>query len=459
MEHKKLKLSLALLGGLAGTVALLLVSGDISAPVKADSSVYYVAPVPIGNDGNPCTQAQPCATVQRAVDAAAPGAEIRVAAGAYTDVHVRPHNDITTTGVVTQVVYISKTLTVRGGYATTNWTVSDPQANPTTLDAQGWGRVLYVTGDISPTIEGLRITGGDAAGLGGATGPTGQPFDAGGGVYVISATATISNCWVFSNSAPAGGGLFLYFSDATVSANTVASNSAGFAGGGLCALAGNAALNDNTFTSNTAAGFGGGGLALLSGKPTLHGDIVISNTADLAGGGLYVSGRCDAMLINTVVAENWAGGNGAALHVSDAFANLLHTTMVHNTGGGGSGIHLHKELSLYTAVALTNTILVSHTVGIRADEDTTATLNATLWHANATDWSGNVFHTNDYSGNPAFAADGYHLTANSAAVDLGIDAGVEDDIDRESRAIGRPDLGADEWGTRVYLPLVVRSYP
>lgn len=38
-------------------------------------------------------------------------------------------------GGVTQTVYISKTLTLAGGYTTTNWTISDQVANPTTLDA------------------------------------------------------------------------------------------------------------------------------------------------------------------------------------------------------------------------------------------------------------------------------------------------------------------------------------
>jgi hypothetical protein len=60
--------------------------------------------------------------------------------------------------VVTQVVYVSVTLieTVHDDELTT----SDPIANPTTLNAQGQGRVIYITGGINPTIEGLRITGG-----------------------------------------------------------------------------------------------------------------------------------------------------------------------------------------------------------------------------------------------------------------------------------------------------------
>ena len=111
------------------------------------------------------------AAIQAAVDAANAGDLIKVAAGTYTDLNVRPRNDVTTTGIVTQVVYICKTVMLRGGYTTTNGFADppDPQANPTTLDAQGQGRVFYITGDISPTIEGLRITRGDATGMGGAT--------------------------------------------------------------------------------------------------------------------------------------------------------------------------------------------------------------------------------------------------------------------------------------------------
>jgi len=84
-----------------------------------------------------------------------------VAAGTYNDVHARPRNDIETTGVVTQVVYISRTVTVRGGYTTANGRplTRSQSHNP---GRSRPGRVLYVAGNISPTIEGLRVTGGNA---------------------------------------------------------------------------------------------------------------------------------------------------------------------------------------------------------------------------------------------------------------------------------------------------------
>ena len=161
-------------------------------------------------------------TVQEAVDAASEGDTVKVA-GFCAGVQTRAG--------VTQTVYVSKTITLRGGYASGDWATSDPAANPTTLDAQGRGRVLYVSGQISPTIEGLRVTGGDATGLSGGL----NTNDAGGGIYVLTATITVSGNHVFGNTAEIGGGLYLQNSPATLSSNTVSTNTAG-SGGGLRSL-------------------------------------------------------------------------------------------------------------------------------------------------------------------------------------------------------------------------------
>src|SRR5205814_7314993 len=107
----------------------------------------YVAP-----NGN-CGGRLPCYdSVQAAVDAAASGDEIRIAAGKYSG--VQTHGDIRA------LVYISNTLTMQGGYSTSNWTSADPENNPTTLDADKLGTVVLVTGNITVTIAGLNITGG-----------------------------------------------------------------------------------------------------------------------------------------------------------------------------------------------------------------------------------------------------------------------------------------------------------
>ena len=114
----------------------------------ADPGVLYVAP------GGSCGGATPCfGDLQAAVDAAASNDEIRVATGLYTHTTTRPQHDATSAGLVTQTVYISKTVTLRGGYSS-DFSAWDPVAYPTTLDAEGRGRGAYIVGDIQPTLRG-----------------------------------------------------------------------------------------------------------------------------------------------------------------------------------------------------------------------------------------------------------------------------------------------------------------
>ena len=92
-----------------------------------------------------------------------PGDEIRIAAGTYTGVSSR--------GGLKQVIFVDKGLTLRGGFTTANWATPNPAANLTTVDAQGLGRGVVISGTVAAapavTVEGLRITGGNATGLGG----------------------------------------------------------------------------------------------------------------------------------------------------------------------------------------------------------------------------------------------------------------------------------------------------
>jgi hypothetical protein len=279
--------------------------------VRAAGSLYVATAG--SDDNNNCTvSASPCTTVQHAVDVAVPGDEIRVATGVYTGVNARPANDLFTTGVVTQVVYISKTATIWGGYRSdfNSW---NPDTHPATLDAQGLGRVLYITGDISPTIEGLRIIGGHAAGLGGGLSPShagsgmyaisatvtlnnnqifnniGGPISQGGGVYVLNGKATLNNNTFLSNTSEAGGGAAFVNSEAILSGNAVMSNTAPFGGGGVFVMTGKATLSNNAILSNTsvagggAGAGGGGGAAFVDSEAILSGNAVMSNTADIGG--------------------------------------------------------------------------------------------------------------------------------------------------------------------------------
>lgn len=99
-------------------------------PVRADPNTRYVSQT-AGNDvGNTCANASiPCRTIQHAIDVVQPDDEIRVAGGTYSN-----------TG---SVAVITKPMSLVGGYDP-NFTSSDPEQYPTTLDALGAGSVISI---------------------------------------------------------------------------------------------------------------------------------------------------------------------------------------------------------------------------------------------------------------------------------------------------------------------------
>jgi len=606
-RNKYLILICSIALALAGVIALLWLA-DMPSTARASLVSRYVAVT--GNDtSNSCTlPSSPCRTIQHAVDVADGGDSILVASGVYTGVQNRPippgYLQPPVSGVIAQVVYITKTITLRGGYTTDFSEPPHPENNPTMLDAQGAGRDIVVAGLISSTIEGLRLTGGDSAGLGGGLG-TGAY--GGGAVYIISATATLRNNQIFENHAWDGGGIFLHGSTATLSGNEVYSNTNGSFGGGVMLYRSNSALSanvlhhntassnlgsgggvyvhqgtatisgntiysntvksngggifvnnchnitliNNTILSNTTNAGDGGGIdirqsdhALLSGNTlignqansrgggmyvnqgydTLIGNTIISNTAE-SGGGVYLVGREVTMTANTVLSNTADMGGGIYLEYNDAILNrntikfnqailnhgegggifvydsdpsmdgnvitfnyadwgggvsmyrsspvisntvvadntageyggginvrqrshpiLIHTTIARNQGGDGSGITLPYGGGVHSTLAMTNTILVSHTVGITVTEGDTATMAGTLWYSNTTDWNGLgtiITGTPNLWADPLFAADGFHILAGSPAINQGLQTVVTHDIDGDPRD-ALPDLGADE---------------
>jgi hypothetical protein len=426
---------------LAGTLALsilavlvlalmLVVLGNASAAQGPDGhSIYYVAPSCLGIP-TPCY-----AEVQAAVDDVDdPGDVVQIAQGTYSAVHLR--------NGTTQAVHLTKTLTIRGGYAP-DFGTWDPDAYPTILDAQSLGRVFYIAGEGSPVIEGLTITSGDSGAGGGSGG--------GGGISAIgdpgsALTVTLRHSRVVSNTAGTG-----------------------FGGGGLSIIFTNLVMEDTVIQHNQAAGTGGG-MRLEQTNADLTNTVWRDNDSATSGGAVYAANLASVEMTNTVFIDNDASNVGGAMVAAAAYVEGRHTTVSNNSSGDGSAIYLTSgSLPGYgpSTVLMVNTILVGHAIGVNvmpgpAWYTHTAKLGYTLWDGIGllSSGAGNFTEAFTVIGDPGFCSDGYHICPASDAIDQGLAAGVAFDIDRQPRpARAGYDLGADEMYLSLYLPLVWRGLP
>jgi parallel beta-helix repeat protein len=369
------------------------------------------------------------ASVQGAVDASTSIADVVQVTG-----HCR---GVETRGSLEHVAFVSKTLTIRGGYSPdfSSW---DPNAYPTTLDALRQARVVYLDGDsgarITPTLEALRITNG-------------APNSSGGGMYTAYADATINDCHIYNNSVTyggtnSGGGVYLSYSNATLTGNVFSGNTASYRGGGVFLYNSDAVLNGNSISGNS----------------------LTSSSGD--GGGLYLQ-YSDATFVNNIIVDNRARSEGSGVYSFASSPHFVHTTVAHNYGGDGSGIYVTQSGINYVTVYLTNTIVASQTVGIWVDPNNTAILEATLWGdgdwANGSNWGGGgtvLAGSINVTGNPGFvdsSGGAYRIGSNSEGINQGVTTAVATDIDGKPR-LGDPDLGAAEFVIHAYLPLVLRNY-
>ncbi|MEW6107868.1 MAG: choice-of-anchor D domain-containing protein [Nitrospirota bacterium] len=247
--------------------------------------VLYIEPSGLCGGNSPCYS-----TIQNGIDAAGPGATIKVAQGTY-------YENI--------IISTSKEFTLQGGWDSTFTSrAEDPSLTiidgDVTGDGIGDGSVLTIIAvsgfNITVNIEGFTIQNG--------TGIVGQYGTYGGGIYAASyssgaiALTLINNIISTNNATNYGGGLGIFSKDpgssitVTLTNNIIAGNIANDNGGGIYAHSedsGNTTLtlSNNTITDNTAVN-NGGGLQAYSYNGgatdiTLSNNIIWGNTASNSG--------------------------------------------------------------------------------------------------------------------------------------------------------------------------------
>ncbi len=310
----------------------------------ATPTVRYVAP------GGNCGGASPCyASLQAAVDAAADGETIKVAAGTYTG--TRTLTSTVTGYTYTQIVLVDgKSLTIQGGFRPGDWTTYDPVANPVFLDARGYGRGVTVLGSGTQvvTLTGLQILNGDYTNLGNPPGVANAACpstggDCAGGLLAYRVRLVLKDVAIRNNTASrlrpysdAGGALLWgtlpgsLLENVQVFSNTNVNE--GYGGGVVIHYAGSVTLRRCAFDFNHST-FDGGGLLLrsVSGSTVVEGCRFVGNSAvgrtDARGGGIVALALSDLLLRDVEFRGNRASQNGAALFVRQVGSGQVVVTL------------------------------------------------------------------------------------------------------------------------------------
>jgi uncharacterized repeat protein (TIGR01451 family) len=266
----------------------------------------------------------------------------------------------------------------------------------TQAGGHGWGGGLWIGG------ERLALTGNTVQGN-----LAGADRGVGGGMVVEGSSVLLADNVVQDNvgclfGASAGGGMAIAGEHVTLSRNRVQDNVG-------CA-----------YVSEISSRSLGGGLYVGGYDLTLNGNIVTGNAIGQdgfggRGGGVFAEGEGIAARNNVIAANRGVTGTlGAGVYLEHTEATWQHNTLVNNTGGDGSAVYAAE---IYTAglTSLVNTIIAGHTVGIYADTASVIAADGVLWYGNAGNTGGpgavNVSHAT--TGDPAFEADGYHITTTS----------------------------------------------
>jgi Right handed beta helix region len=268
-------------------------------------------------------------TIQAAIEAAAAGDTVLVAAGTYNET----------------IDFHSKAITVE----------SESGAASTIINGDGVGVVVTMNANAgeTPVLRGFTIRNGGPFGF------TDGAIDTSGG------PALIENNTITANRFCGEGAVTASFSAATIRNNVISGNSQASCSGGVGGAgvsiggAGTVQLLNNVITGNTH-GSGAGGVELFSaGTPTISGNVIKDNVGWF-GGGMSLVNYSDATITNNVIVRNQAAlGGGIYLSVPSGARGPLavNNTIAANQANRGLGLY---ATGFYAEATFVNNILVGN---------------------------------------------------------------------------------------------------
>jgi hypothetical protein len=313
----------------------------------------------------------PFSDLQRAIESAEDGDDIRVAGGTYSPITVD-----------------SKEVHLFGGYDADFTAVSPDTPSAIEGTPQRPAVTLYEVGD--SVLDGFTLRGGQR----------GLHIDA----DYLSTTnkPLIRNNLIEDNGEPTliGGGVFADHCDASFIGNTVRDN-VGDRGPGLATICASVLLEDNVIEDNIAYGDHGGGLYLSGTSLVLRGNLVRGNEVGVIigygwGAGITVYGEgVTASFERNVFTGNHAQSVGSGAFVDDgAVASFEGDLFYDNVCGSAGGAALYVDgysTDVSSRVSMQNVTVASHdcsgTIGnaIYVEAQSTVEIHDSIFWGNAGD--------------------------------------------------------------------------